>query len=695
MFRIKCHFDLLPRGILAISAGAFLHTAQVNAEVPDFIEVDPVAHTTYGHGFDTTRRIAFARGGGCVEIDRSKTYSQGKTSSKSGFEKVTSTSEVSEEMNLSVSASLSALVGTGKISASAKTDVASKTEASQFNETILAFSYTRLKPVYLDPTYIRLKQKYVDMLKDPKKGAGAFKAECGDTFVYGIQEGREYYATTYISKQTLKQWTKFSVAASASYDGATVTAKGAADYAKAMSNNFGGGSIKIHVNGSDTGLNSPTTVEQMVQQFESYNAKSTDTNAVKFILSSYANADGFPIADPLSPPSNDEKLGYMVSALWDLKALQQDAGFIAGNPDMFALGTTKEKRQARQAAVRTAKAEWSSEFDTLRAKAGECLKSFKGFCDALAQKYKKRDPLAERAKLPIRYSSDCKQQIQLSGLGNKVSAYQMPNSAAKGDTEMGSGPVKVRTWMDIYKDGTQLKLRHKTALYEWKTNKHRKRITHGGRNTEFRAQNTVTVFDLDQPNIYANLHGSLSECQYLTNPVSAPYLKGTKWHGTTDATSGKKPRGQVKLTGGARGMLTYSYCELDRKGKDGNLPCSPPGIRNTYVKLVNKLDVAADEWHSAADTKQVATAKHTVSATRTSRKLPKASLALSHKAAIVATGVDLAGAKAKARIADIAKAAHRKELSAKARAARTQTHKKLPPKIQSLLTARNKKTRKH
>ena len=459
--------DGLFQAAIIIGLGGVL-AAPVFAEIPDFKEVDPIAHTTYGHGYDTTRRVAFSKGGGCVTVDRSKTYSQGQTSSKSGFERVTSTSEIAEEMGLSVSASISAVSPSGKFSASDKADVASGTNSSQFNETILAYSFTRLKPTYLDPTYIRLKQKYIDMLKDPKQGIGAFKAECGDTFIYGIQEGREFYGTAYITKQTLEQWTKFSVEGTASYEGATVEADAAADYAKAMNQSFGSNSIKINVSRSETGLSNPSSVEQMVSQFQGYNVGSSGgTNAVKYILSSYANADGYPIEDPLSPPSNDEKLGYMVSALWDLKALQQDASFVEGSPEMFAMGTTPKKRKARKAAITKARKAWRSEFDSLRAQAIKCVDDFTDACETLARKYRDRDPLTERSIMPTRYTSDCGQTMQIVDIGGrKILGYSMPRSSVRGDTEMASGPVKVRTWLKLYKDGSQLKALHKTNAYE-------------------------------------------------------------------------------------------------------------------------------------------------------------------------------------------------------------------------------------
>ena len=101
----------------------------------------------------------------------------------------------------------------------------------------------------------------------------------------------------------------------------------------------------------------------------------------------------------------------------------------------------------------------------------------------------------------------------------------------------------------------------------------------------------MTVFDLDNPNVFASLHGSLSECVYVKNPISAPRVKRTyldakskktktytsEWHGLTDDKSGSKPRGRIKLVGGAEGLLTYSNCELDRKGKDGGMACAAPG----------------------------------------------------------------------------------------------------------------------
>jgi len=161
----------------------------------------------------------------------------------------------------------------------------------------------------------------------------------------------------------------------------------------------------------------------------------------------------------------------MVSALWDLKALQQDASFVESNPEMFALGTKSKKRKARAKAIKKEKSSWKSEFDSLRTQAIKCVDDFGSSCEKLAKKYESREPLTERAKLPIRYSSDCSQTIQLKDLAAKVNVYTMVQSPTKGDAEMKSGPVRVKTKMKIYEDGSQLKLLHQTVTQEWKTDK--------------------------------------------------------------------------------------------------------------------------------------------------------------------------------------------------------------------------------
>ena len=229
------------------------------------------------------------------------------------------------------------------------------------------------------------------------------------------------------------------------------------------------------------------------------------------------------------------------------------------------------------------------------------------------------------------------------------------------------------------------------------------------------------VFDLDQPNAYASVHGSLSECQYQRNPVSAPRIRGmvfvrdskgrpirdpknplryktkkgdTEWHGQTDGISGKKPRGSVKLTGGARGLLTYSYCELDRKGKDGGLPCRAPGTKNTYVKLVNKLDLEADKWSASTSKTRIASTKKSVSSAKKSKKTGTPGRRLTRKAASKASGKTLMTAKRATLTSASSKAAKKKQAAAKKRAAKAKALQALPTKIQKLLAARNARTKK-
>ena len=390
---------------MAMTACVVFTPLRATGEIPDVIEIDPLPGVNYGFGYDTQRRQSFGRGGGCIEYNPSRKFSMGTPTSESGIDHVTSTSEIAEQMDLSVGVSIKASFGAFSGSASSKTKVSSGTNTNQYNLSILAYSYARDVPSFIDPSAIRLKQRYIDMLNDPTR-RGQFRAECGDSFVYGVQEGREFYGTATVEKQTIKSWSKFQqdTSADGKYGGVSVDID--TKYAKAMSSAFGLNNIKLRMASSDPGGANPTSVEALINRYKTFNVGSGPRRPIKMFLAPYSYAEGFPIDDPLAPITNDEKLGYMANALWDLKAIIQDAGFIITSPRMFAMGTTSRKRNARLAAVRRAKAEWQREFDSLRNQASACVDNFTDTCDQLAMRYRDKDMLAERAILPVRYNSE-------------------------------------------------------------------------------------------------------------------------------------------------------------------------------------------------------------------------------------------------------------------------------------------------
>lgn len=625
MPRLKAvNLDNLAR--IALLSGSFLALGLLlvsmpltNTEAADFIVVDAIDAADFGFGYDTERQQLKARGGGCIAFDAAHTFENGAPSSNSKLKHVKSTSQVVENMNVSVSGQLSALTPKGTFGIAPKLELAKNTEISQYSESLFAYSYARKPVVFLHPASIRLKPEYLSMLNDSQKGIGAFRAACGDTFVWGIQKSREFYGIATLKRQTQEAWSQFKAGGSASYEAPSGAASGEAEvgYSKTLKQYFGEDSLEVDSRSSDPSIKNSTTIDEMISQYRDFNKESkAGLKATKYVLGSYAYAANWPIRDPLSPSNNDIGLSSVVKALWDLKTLEQDANFIENHHEQFAMGTKPDKREERMKAIKLARARWKSEFRKLTDLAANCLKDFDQQCKAKAAEYENRDVMAERDVLPKRYSSDCRQTIQLTELAEQVGGYHMERSPRKGDNEMDGGPVKVRMSAKFSAEDRQLKLEHETRLLEWKE-KNGKRQTSRRQNTEFWGRRDVIVFDLDHPNQHSpgqkhKLYGNLKECTFADNPVFAPYVTDPnnpesvafKWHGWAEDKSGKKPRNFVKLIRGTRGLLTFSECMLDRRGRDGKLECRAPGIRNTNVKLVNELDLIADKW-TPRDTKKV------------------------------------------------------------------------------------------
>ena len=129
-----------------------------------------------------------------------------------------------------------------------------------------------------------------------------------------------------------------------------------------------------------------------------------------------------------------------------------------------------------------------------------------------------------------------------------------------------------------------------------------------------------------------NVNGTLTECQYVGDGVTARRLGGrdsisrkskSGLVGFTNNVTGKKPRNPVKLFRKAEGLLTYSFCEVDKRGKDNDMRCNPPGIKNVNLKLVNKLDVEADKWRPAGRRRLISGFQKTIKSGRSGVRIQR------------------------------------------------------------------------
>lgn len=212
----------------------------------------------------------------------------------------------------------------------------------------------------------------------------------------------------------------------------------------------------------------------------------------------------FPIRDPLAPRTNEDKLGNMKDALWDLQSMIKEvelyldpknlgsngghAVFAYGNDGYLKNGTTKA---ATQNNLHNTKAHWQKEFDALREMMLLCIENFDSECDAASELYKRtetrkgpriREIRSELQGMPPPYAAICRDQDKritsdkLREKFQKAINRRYPESQGRygtsepillatesydanprkngrqGDDETSGNPVNVRGWLNFTVD---------------------------------------------------------------------------------------------------------------------------------------------------------------------------------------------------------------------------------------------------
>ncbi|MBN1656044.1 MAG: hypothetical protein JXA30_19910 [Deltaproteobacteria bacterium] len=588
---------------------------KASAQFPEPFEIDAKTGISYGFGYDTNRKSFFKK---CVDYsDAQPKVKSGQPLTKSKFELVTSTSEITEKMGLSVEASFSALTPAGKISASNKTELARGAKTSKYNLSLLAYSYAYKIPEFINIDSISLKPEYKQLLDQGKKNE--FKATCGDTFVLGIRKGREFYGTVYVDEQSMENWSDFQNLTKVKWDASSYDVEVGVDFTTAMKRAFRSSSIKVDARSNVEGVENPSNLEQLVKIHRDFNKYPGGDGDIKFYLISYQALNDVQVEDPLDINRIEVLQGYLVTALWDLKALQEDAQFILEHRDMFAMGSKKEKQTERYNYVKQLQKRWKDEFWSLQTETKKCMEVFSSKCEQLANKYENRnlELLLERELLPARYSSNCYKEEWLKGDDLLKELFQTERLELgrhdMDDSEMDGNPVRVSSYLYLRPDGKELKGRYEVNLEEWHTNNKGQRKDCKNCRTRFRKITRDTVIHkLDQ------MGSDLTECLYDGIGIQGPIHREQKVlaptpqnpfnlktvplpdvAGMTDAISNKHPPHDtvVVLNSGAKGMLKSSRCVLDTKGgEDNKLYCERPDTTNAKLALLNALDMEADKW---------------------------------------------------------------------------------------------------
>ncbi|ACM93210.1 hypothetical protein NAMH_0285 [Nautilia profundicola AmH] len=592
----------------------------------DFLTLDATEGAVdYGTGYDTHRKMYTGK---CVEIVKMDTYNGGIGPQQDwnyGWTKTTS--EITKNANISAELSIKALSGATKTNMNNKTTLLQKTESSSYAITLYAYSYFYDAPKFVKIEYVKLTPQAKQLLKQNK--VSEFRQRCGDGFVIGIQEGREFIGTASVQNQTFKQSMEFASKTGLGIKSVNYDVDANVDIKKAAISTFGVNNFKVHTYSTGTNMRLPKSVDEF-EDFATnfYNADSaTYKKRVKYIVAPYSMLADYPFNDILQGDTKETYMTYFVNTLWDLKAAMKDADFII-NPKTqkyFALGTTNKIRRNRVNAIKRYKNAWLKEFNDLLKAAQQCNKDFTNRCEQLAIYYRDRRNILnmEDRVMPERYVQDCYTPIILDNLGSydgKISTALKTASASgfeviAGDTETAGNPMRVVAALKFKADKNRLKAILKIAKIEWKRSQYKGMpLTVRTKKGEsgFGLSLDLTLFDLAHPQKYMDESRPLDTCSFnRVNPIkSAMYrepkpdsgfdrvgFKGEPVQGLIDyRVAHKNSRGQQTIRNG-KGVLEYIKCELDRKGKhDERATCSEVGVKDIELNLISKQDLAANRW---------------------------------------------------------------------------------------------------
>ena len=585
------------------------------ADMPvTFLEVDPVAGAYYGWGYNmTTQQFAAP----CLQVNSAATFASGDPEQNSFYDFTETTATIAAQSNLNVSAALKVLAGGGTYGANNKTSITSGSESSTYSQTLFASAYRYNMPNFLDLGQVSFKPSALQLLTTPG-GKGQFSQQCGDAFVIGIRNGREFFGTASISKQDLKSWTKFANDTGISVNGVWGSASVDVNLGRSMEQAFGSQNITVSTYSTGSNTPNPTKASELEKYYKNFFNSSGQEKMVKLIVAPYNLVEGYPWENPLEGNTKEDYIGMMVVALWGLKAAINDAGFVLSpqTVNMFALGLNAGVKATRKNYVEQQQAMWQKEYDMLLKAAQQCDQQFTVPCQNLAEYYDRHRNLAAQwaAVMPDRYMSDCYQDFILrdfSSLKNDLVSRNF-GTPFKGDSETAGNRSRVVAELTFKRDQRQLKAGLSVAKIEWKRSDWYKmpvEVRSNKGESGWGMQSQAVVFDLDQPARYGMGQENLKYCTFVGDGVQAATLPTppaeelaarfgfgqTMTHGYIDGLSGKDPRGQQHFGNGA-GVLDFITCEVDRGGKDNNMQCADLGVRNVRLKLASTQDIEADRW---------------------------------------------------------------------------------------------------
>jgi hypothetical protein len=577
---------ILVMGVVCVSSPAWAIDKYLELEPPD-------TRATFGTGYDSLRREFVPQE--CVSFGKAR-VAGGGGGDIHDMSLMSSKQRLAQAMGVGVNASFQASMGVASASASDKLGFFQATETHLLAITVLAH-YQRVEPVQFIQGDITLKPEFKSLDK------ATFREKCGDYLIIGTQSGREFFGSATLRIDDEQTLSKMVDSAHAGFDYAFVSGQVGVDYLQKMKEASSSKDLEIHV--QSTGTNRiATTMDGLIKEYQGFPTSKTPARTIKLIAIPYEKiVVDWPKENVLAPPTDEDMLGDLATAAWNLISLDEDARFVLDHRDVFAAGTTEKKRHERFAWLEERDRWYQAQLASLRAKAKDCDVNFDHACKALWDAWHGFDPAREYDHFPVPRTSDCYSPIEIKGTDIASALFKpsqdTPHPLGKttfthvghGDTEMSSGPVSVDaklTFAVDYSGGKKSAARQLmaslTVLLEEMVPDH----------TAFRGDATGQVIDLAQPKVG---QPSYAQCAFRGDGVKAPKRDG--YHGSikdradlvSDTTTGT-------FRANAWGVLSSIHCTVDGPtGDDGNdIACDAVDIKNVQLDLVNSADLAADKW---------------------------------------------------------------------------------------------------
>lgn len=627
------------------------------------IELVPRENMSFGSPYNTVREYALPRSS-CVDfrLTEDNTVLRGTGSRESFWKRLESNATMAKHMNMSIDAHLKAVTPGGTYESDSKVTLLSQTRSHAHAINLYGSVVVKFPVLMLREGSYRLTDEALRVLEE--EGERAFELRCGDAFVAGATRGYEFHARAHLKETSRERIREAKQATDQNWDAQQYAIDFLFQRGKRLESSRSRSDFEIKVVRTDprpagaSAQANPTSFAQLERQFQAFMSNAStpppmEQNFIRLHLVPYTLAANYPgedFAAILDPPSRQDQLAEMIGALWDLRALREDAAFMQSHPEEFAMGWRDRTVRKWESWLSDLDGHWLAEFQALRERAQQCRSAGDGEtdrwdaldCSEIAKAYNReegsRKLLAERDQLPTRKSSVCRAPIPIDAdaktdwEGNIPLGFILRHT--RGSHELQNGLPKIleaELAVRVLQRGRLARLLLRTSLEDCKPDGNRCRQDKKKWRTKLEggAEASTVLYDLDDPNTESDLVGGLdrsafadvSECVFHTEgPLSVKPLgrRGDRWiYGKVDdrvaAKSVKRCR-PGKDTGcddpsllaevppdrkhraAGQGALRSLTCVIDLSDKrDRRLPCVAEIRGGLKLRLLNELDVAAEE----------------------------------------------------------------------------------------------------